>query len=89
MATIKVCDRCGAKINEPVSRWSKIASADDLKDLDKLSDAFFLYFGSTRREKKKLDLDDSEVYDYDEEGYDYDLCEDCLDSLYKWFNKED
>ena len=64
----------------------KIALEDDLKELDKLSDAFFLYFGSTRKEKKKLDLDDSEVYDYNEEGYDYDLCEDCLDSLYTWFN---
>ncbi len=89
MATIKICDRCGAQIEGPTSRWSKIALEDDLKELDKSSDAFFLYFGSTRREKKKLDLDDSEVYDYDEEGYDYDLCEDCLDSLYKWFNKED
>jgi hypothetical protein len=89
MATIKICDRCGAEISGPTSRWSKIASVDDLKELDKLSDTFFLYCGSTRSEKGKLDLDDDEVYDYNEEGYDYDLCEDCLDSLYKWFTRED
>ena len=89
MATIKICDRCGAEISGPTSRWSKIASVDDLKELDKLSDAFFLYCGSTRSEKGKLDLDDDEAYNYDEEGYDYDLCEDCLDSLYKWFTRED
>lgn len=89
MATIKICDRCGAEISGPTSRWSKIALVDDLKELDKLSDTFFLYCGSTRAEKEKLDLDDNEVYDYNEEGYDYDLCEDCLDSLYKWFTRED
>lgn len=89
MATIKICDRCGAQIDGSTSRWSKIALEDDLKELDKLSDAFFLYLGSTRKEKKKLELDDGEIYNYDVEGYDYDLCEDCLDSLYKWFNKED
>lgn len=89
MATIKICDRCGARMKGPTSRWDRVASVDDLKELDKLSDAFFLYCGSIRSEKEKLDLDDDEAYNYDEEGYDYDLCEDCLDSLYKWFMKED
>ena len=87
MARICICDRCGAHIEERIDRFSRLDTVE--KELNKISDSYFLYMGSLRTKKKLLKLDDTELYNYDIQGFDFDLCEDCRDSLYNWFLKKD
>jgi len=80
MAKQTICDRCGAVVVDEYKGQRKV-------NWNKLSDSYFIYVGTTRS-AIKTDALGHPQYDYHPLGKTFDLCEDCKDSLYKWFTKK-
>lgn len=81
MAKQTVCDRCGALIPAPPK---------DKHDVDwsKYSDSYFMYVGTTRSITGTTCFGHPK-YEYNYFGRNFDLCEDCRDSLHTWFTLVD